>query len=160
MKSIAYARTGFVTSYPGAGSMIDPDTTFHSSMDIVRYTPRALQVGLFAPFPTMWFTGGVNPAARIMRAVTGFEMAICYILLAGVFLAMPLLYARGIRTALVLIVSCVVIIAILSLAVPNVGTLHRLRFPFLMLLVGFGAAGWALIVSYLCSIARRRRRHA
>jgi hypothetical protein len=157
LQSIAYARTGFLTTYPDAGSMIDSDVMFHSSVDIVHYIPRALQIGLFAPFPTMWFTEGANAAARVMRAVTGIEMAICYILLAGVILAIPLLNTKGLRIGVVAVVSCLVIITLLSLSVPNVGTLYRLRFPFLMLPVGLGAAGWTVVITHLYSIARLRR---
>ena len=47
-------RRGFATSYPRAATNIDLDVRFYSIHDLLLYIPRALQIGLLAPFPSMW----------------------------------------------------------------------------------------------------------
>jgi hypothetical protein len=37
------------------------------------------------------------------------------------------------------------LLCVLGLAVPNVGTLYRMRYPIFMLVVGLGASGWAVL---------------
>ena len=143
---IALAREGFFLTYPDAKSFIDRDVTFRSVGELVRYIPRALQIGLFAPFPPMWFAENVSAAARIMRTISGFEMAISYVLLIGVLLLIPLTSGRRLFVAMIAITSCALILIIMAMGIPNVGTLNRMRYGFLMLPVGLGAAGWTLFI--------------
>ena len=79
-------RYGFVTSYPGAGSNIDTDVEFKSIGDILGYLPRAALIGLFAPFPQMWFEAGpqVGYAGRI---VSGLETLLMYLMELLAFIA-------------------------------------------------------------------------
>jgi hypothetical protein len=136
-----------------AGSVLDAHVQIHSFQELALYVPRALQIGLLAPFPDMWFERGMTPGARLMRLVSGLEMSIAYVLLLGWIFLIPRI--RGDRTAALVFVAvtCLAMIGVMSLAMPNVGTLYRMRYPLFMLVVGLGAAGWAMVLTrtYLAS---------
>ena len=53
---LARYRKGFCTCCPHAGSNIDTSVRFHSAKDIVRYLPRAIEIGFLAPFPNLRWT--------------------------------------------------------------------------------------------------------
>lgn len=140
---IIATRMGQVVGGSGAGSAIDHNVCFTHPSDIVVYVPRALQIALFAPFPSMWFSSGVSPGSLAMRSIAGGEMLVSYILLIGI----PLLFILSGRTqrkqlVLALIVT-MLLIGLLAVAIPNVGTLYRMRYGYLQFLVGLGVVGWA-----------------
>ena len=144
VSKIDSTRVGFVgSSY--AGSNIDTDVRFNSLADLVSYVPRALQVGLLAPFPAMWVGNGVYPGSGVMRFISGAEMAGSYVLLIGVGL---LLYRLQVNrpALLVAILMTLVLILVLGLVVGNVGTLYRMRYGSWQLLNGLGVLGWGLML--------------
>ena len=49
------------------------------------------------------------------------------------------------QAALVLIIVTSVIILIMALGIPIVGTLYRMRYGYLMSIVGLGTAGWVML---------------
>ncbi len=136
-------RVGFAKSAPNAGSNIDLEVTFDSLADVLLYVPRAFEIGLFAPFPSMWLSEGASPGSRIMRLISGLEMVVSYILLIGVVM---LLYGlKSSRPALLVsILISITMIVILVLVVCNVGTLYRMRYGNWQLLNGLGVLGWVL----------------
>lgn len=136
-------RIGFATGAPNAGSNIDIDVKYDSLIDLVLYVPRALQVGLLAPFPPMWVDVGVSPGAGLMRFMAGMEMVVSYVLLVGVGLLWVDL--RSNRPALMVgILMATVLILIMALVVCNVGTLYRMRYGEWQILNGLGVLGWGL----------------
>src|SRR5262249_20219134 len=70
-KRIARLRKWMALRYATAGSNIDTDLDITDSGDILRYLPRALLVGWFAPFPEMWLRDGheLGAAARTLSGV-------------------------------------------------------------------------------------------
>jgi hypothetical protein len=138
---IAVLRHGyFVTpGYDGSGSMIDRDVELLSGKDFLTYLPRALQLGLFAPFPSDWLAPAQSSGGGIMRRVAGVEMLCVYFALA--FLPYALWRWRS-RVEMWLTAAFGSILLLLySYATPNIGSLYRLRYGFLMLLVTLGVAG-------------------
>lgn len=137
-------RVGFATGAPNAGSNIDVDVYFHSLIDLVLYVPRALQVGVLAPFPPMWLSDGVSPGAGLMRFIAGVEMGVSYVLMVGVGLLWFGLKSN--RPALMVsILMATVLILVMALVVCNVGTLYRMRYGGWQLLNGLGVLGWGVI---------------
>lgn len=136
-------RIGFAKGAPNAGSNIDVGVKYDSLIDLVLYVPRALQVGLLAPFPPMWIRDGASPGGGLMRFIAGMEMVVSYVLLAGVgFLWFDL---KSNRLALaVAILMATVLILVMALVVCNVGTLYRMRYGGWQLLNGLGVLGWGL----------------
>jgi hypothetical protein len=136
VKSIIMTREGFFAdTYKSNGSTIDTDICLNSLYDVLNYLPRALQLGLLAPFPSDWFKlnshgGGAS------RKLAGIEMTITYVALLGLgCFAYRLRRSREFWMS-----SCfaIAMITLISLVTPNLGALHRLRYGFLLLLVGLG----------------------
>ena len=140
---ISFLRSGFVTSYPGAGSNIDREVTFRSLKDIVLYLPRAAEIGFLAPFPSMWFEAGpqVGLAGRLL---SGFETLLMY--LAEILMIVYLWRYRGHMTAWLLFVAASAGILALGLVVANIATLYRMRYAFWILLLILGVKGALLLL--------------
>ena len=114
---------------------------FNSVTDIVLYLPRALQIGYLAPFPDMWFTDGTGPGSVVMRKLVAFEMMIVYIVLFLSVLSWIIKYRISVNINVMLVAVVLVasaLIAVYSIAIPNVGTLYRMRMAPWHLLLGFG----------------------
>jgi hypothetical protein len=124
------------------GSGIDTDVKLNSRWEMVRHLPRAIMVGLFAPFPNMWWQTGKEVGSG-GRLIAGFETLLTYMLEC---LALFGLW-RGRRSVSVwFIFGFVVLGAVaLGLAVNNVGALYRLRYPFWTLMVILAAGGFELV---------------
>jgi len=117
-------------------SSLDYTKRYSSIGDVILYLPRALQIGLFAPFPDQWLKSGSSRANTIMRKVAIFEMSIFYIsfmfLLANVTKLM-----KNPAVVFVLLLS-VGMILIQTYSVTNIGTLYRMRFLFHIIICGIG----------------------
>lgn len=146
VSKIDSTRVGFIGSAQ-AGSNIDTDVRFGSLADLLSYVPRALQVGLLAPFPSMWVGKGVSSGSGAMRFISGTEMVVSYVLLIGVGL---LLYGLKVNrpAVLVAILIALVLILVLALVVCNVGALYRMRYGSWQLLNGLGVIGWGLMLRH------------
>jgi len=141
LDSVVSARLGMVQSTGRyAGSAIDNEVCFSQPSDVIRYIPRALQIGLFAPFPNMWLSRGTSVGARAMRLISGGEMFAAYLLFPGIAF---LLWSAGSRRWAMLAVLAFVlpIIILMATAIPNVGTLYRMRYGYLGILMGMGLIG-------------------
>jgi len=121
------------------GSRIDAEVRFRSTGDMIRYAPRAIVIGIFAPFPNMWFGVGKQVGAG-GRGISGFEMLITYVLegfaLVGLWVA-----RRKLGAWLLLGVAMLGSVA-LGLVVSNIGALYRLRYPFWIMMVIISAGGF------------------
>ena len=147
-------RRRFVEMYPDAGSNVDSDVQLDSLTDLLRYLPRAAVVGFFAPFPSMWFASGrqVGSAGRLLG---GLESLAMYVVEGLALLGLW----RGRRQLSVWFLFLVAAMGItaLGLVVVNVGTLYRLRYVFLTLLIILAAAGAAHVLARLTKQPRVNR---
>jgi len=140
LQAIAGTRKAYIIGRPDALSTIDRDVFFNSATDIAAYVPRALQIIFFAPFPDMWFGKGSTPASTIMRRVSMLEMVISY----GIMLGLPIsLWAWRRRAEMwALSMFCSSVMLVYGLASPNVGTIYRVRYGYLMVFLALGVLGW------------------
>lgn len=149
-------REGWLLGRNGnAGSNIDICVRFGAIEDVLGYLPRALQIGLLAPFPTSWITDGKTAGGSVMRRVIGLEMSFIYFSfgLAFIFMARRL-GSEGFKktrlnesnhgqaiSLICIVLACLAFITFLATTIPNVGTIVRMRSgAFLMLVsisVGF-----------------------
>jgi len=134
-KRISSMRHGFRNVTATAGSSIDVDERFRNVEDLILYLPRALQIGFLSPFPKHWVSSG-KETGSIGRIVSGLETIILYITFIGFFC----LLFKNIKIAVALVPVLVLggmIILLLGYAVPNVGTIYRMRqgllIPYFML---------------------------
>ncbi len=129
---MARRRSSIVTEQDGANSSVDKSVFFNSTADIVRYLPRAIQIGFFTPFPNTWLQRGSGTGSA-KRFLIGLETLAMYVIEA---LACLTLWRR--RRQLSVWLLCLVAamgMLGLGLVVVNIGTLYRLRYPFLILLI-------------------------
>jgi hypothetical protein len=151
--SIDYSRQGF--SDP-AGSNIDTQVRLDSIGSLLAYLPRALQIGVLAPFPNSWLSSSSHPGGAIMRTVSAFEMAVSYVLLVGLIFG---LLRQKWRNPVLWIVLYLTLFFILlqALAIPNVGALYRMRYGAWQLLNALGVIGFVYLYQDLKEFVRRSK---
>jgi hypothetical protein len=115
---------------------VDANVTFSGPGDVVKYVPRALEIGYLAPFPSMWFGAG-DHVGLMGRLLSGLEMAMTYMIevLAGIFMWRR---RRHLDAWLLLLATTTGVLA-LAMIVVNIGTLYRMRYPFWILMVAMAA---------------------
>ncbi|WP_157076559.1 hypothetical protein [Castellaniella caeni] len=166
-EDVARTRRVLIYGYPDAGSNIDSDVNFNKAGDVVKYVPRALQIGLFAPFPEAWFRKGRSPGASAMIVASAAEVSMLYVMYLGILLwflvwlfSVTLGGFKGV-VSVVSIPSAVIIflfsiswLLIYCLISPNVGTIYRLRLPVMLVFLGLGATCWGGLYKYLMCFDR------
>jgi hypothetical protein len=135
---ISAMRNYAAISYGYAASSIDADVQFLTFGDVIRYVPRAVVIGFFAPFPNTWFAGNgsMGFAAKLLSGVETFLMWIL-----EAFAVYGLWYRRRQISAWLLFLIAAMGVTVLSIVVVNLGALYRMRYVFWMLLVILGAKG-------------------
>lgn len=121
-----------------AGSTIDQEVPIKSNLDLIRFLPRAMAVGLFAPFPNMWVGQG-RQVGTAGRWLSGAEMLVTYLI--EILAAIAIWQNRRELTVWLLTAIAILGTTGLGLIVLNIGTLYRLRYPFWILVVVLGAGG-------------------
>jgi len=120
-------------------STIDQDVMPESPKEIALYLPRLMVVAFLAPFPTKWFEDGAFASTTMMRRAVGVEMLLTYVALVGLVLNAGR-WRRRLEFWFVLAYGGITTL-IWAFIVPNIGSMHRARFGFLMVLVALGFAG-------------------
>lgn len=113
---------------------IDIEVRLISICDMVSYVPRAAAVGFLAPFPGDWLALG---RSGLTAFLVGAEMSLIYLALIGILVTLP---RTSPTQALPLIVFSVTIVVALVIAIPNIGTLYRMRMAYLLPIIGIGLA--------------------
>jgi hypothetical protein len=129
-------REGF-NGYTGKGSNIDSEIGFKTSGEVIKYLARAAEIGLFAPFPRMWFEAGSG--GRAGRVLAAFETLAMYLLYLPAIICVWN-HRRNLKVWLIVLFAMAGMIA-LGLVVVNVGALYRLRYIFWMLVIVLGVEG-------------------
>jgi len=134
----------YLSGRPGA---IDEDIKFRSVGDFIEYTPRALTVGFFSPFPRFWFSQGYTTGGTIARYITPFEAI--YLWFAWLLLPIALWFHRKKLWFWLVFLMCLGFVWFHVIAEPNVGPIVRKRYGYVMLLSA---------VSYSTAVELWRRR--
>lgn len=138
---IAVARAGFTSSGGAtAASNIDKGIDFCKNEDLIHYIPRAMQIALFAPFPSKWFSTDKRNSSSVEIYISAVEMFYSYVAYLGL-LYWLFSYRRWSTELLVPVAFALGLTLLLGLTVANVGTLYRMRFPFAMIFISLGMAG-------------------
>ena len=135
VSKVTKIRQGYIETniLKNTKSAIDLDINFKNSTEIFLYTPRALQISFLSPFPNMWFQEGMSKTRTVMRSISMFEMLLAYIS----YLFFPLIFKYWLNRSefwIALFYSSSVI-TLYATVVPNIGTLYRFRYPYLMILI-------------------------
>jgi hypothetical protein len=137
-RRISSMRSRFAASYSEAGSLLDAQAEFRNVSDLLRYVPRALEIGMWAPFPSTWFSAG-RRVGNVGKIISGLETLAIYLLQALAALAIIREPRRLARWFVLAIVVCGV--TALAFVVPNAGALYRFRYVFWILLI-VAAMSW------------------
>lgn len=135
---ITRIRHRFVQKYPNAGSNIDTGVSFASKADIARYLPRAVVIGLFSPFPNMWFVPGTEVGLK-GRIFCGLETAVMY--LVNILAVLGVWFRRQQLTTWLLVLIIGAGLTALGLVVSNIAALYRMRYVFWILIIILGMEG-------------------
>jgi hypothetical protein len=141
---ISVMRQKFVILYKDAGSNIDANRTFPSTISVISYLPRAVLIGLLAPFPVSWFEEG-KVFGLVGRLIAGLE--ICMVSLLSLFALVGVWRSRRSIQAWLLLAVALLGGAALGLVVVNVGALYRMRYFFWILLIILAASYLAHAIS-------------
>jgi murein biosynthesis integral membrane protein MurJ len=117
-----------------ARSEIDSSIKPRNITEVVGYLPRALQVASLAPFPTAWFS-----EMSMTRLLASVEMLVYYGCILGVFFLLR--YNRSPAMWMSLYFSTA-FLTILGFTVANIGTLYRVRYAYLFVILMLGVVGW------------------
>jgi hypothetical protein len=141
---LAQIRKGYRLGAPRAKSNIDTDIGFSSIKDMLIYLPRAAQIVLLAPFPGQWFSEGSSPGSYFMHKIPIFEMPVVYFFL--LFLPYAIWYWRKRIEIWIIFLFCIYMMLIYGLVICNVGTLYRMRYGYITILVALGIAGFIVFL--------------
>jgi putative peptidoglycan lipid II flippase len=144
---VSAVRAHFAHSGKDAGSIIDANQLPDNAVSVFAYLPRALLVGLFAPFPNSW-----QERPTLIRVVAAAETLIWYLLVPGVIL---LIVSRPSDSLFAGLAFAATLLTVLSFAQPVVGTLYRERFGIWMFVALTGAVGWSHHIIKILSDAGR-----
>ena len=134
------------------GSTFDRGRFLNSAENMVRYLPRAIQIGMFAPFPERWLQPGTAPVYTVMRRVNGLEMLCLYVAMIGL---VPAIYYWRRRIEIWVIFGFFGYFTLVPVYIlPNTGTMIRYRYAPLMALAGLGVAAIGVWLQ-----GRRQARH-
>lgn len=136
LEGIARTRIGLIEDglLQGAASIYDVDRLPASAVELIEYIPRALQIAIFAPFPSRWLEN-----LSVTRLVSVGEMLIWYLLAPGVIL---LFCYRSSPPLLAVATFAIFMLTIYGVGLANVGSLYRIRYPYLFLLILLALTGW------------------
>jgi hypothetical protein len=129
----------------GGNSLVDADYQFNSLGALLAYMPRALQLGLLSPSPDFWSGVGSTPAMSLARKLIGPLTVVLYICLFGSLWGLYLM--RRHTAAWILVAACLISIQFYALVYPNIGALMRFRYAPFMLLIAFGVATYAHLIT-------------
>jgi hypothetical protein len=140
LRRLAGARDHLLEDFGHGRSVIDAEVQFRSATDVLAYLPRALQIGIFAPFPEFWKPHPEAPASRnVERVVVGVEMALLYVVLP---FALYTVWLHGRKLQLWLAFLPVVgWVLVYAATVPVVGALVRYRYGAYLLIIAIAMAG-------------------
>lgn len=135
--SLCRERQHFLQWHPEAGSNLDADTRMRTLPDFLLYLPRAIQIAVLFPSPVPT-TERTSEIGQVGRAAVAFEMAVAY---AAFALALLLAWRALLRPpVLATIFFALSYILVHVYALPNMGTLYRMRIFMFTALVAVALA--------------------
>lgn len=137
---LIYRRLYYVDHDKNAASRIDTDRIY-TIADLPGYFPRAVVVGFF--LPTAWQWIHVKPGlSQLAMLIAGIEILMVNGGLAGLLVKLCRVDRATRANLMMLGIFAVLLVTANVYAVPNLGTLYRLRYPPVMLIAVLGWAFW------------------
>jgi hypothetical protein len=143
LSGVQILRRSYRYGSAGANTNYNEKVELNNASDIFKYSPYALVISLFLPYPFQ-FRGAAGLSAKIGQVLTSVEMAAAYILLIGLGL---FFWRRRDGLSFLIALFAIANSFLLALIVTNIGTFYRLRFPYFQILLCLGLAGWLMRIS-------------
>lgn len=160
LDSIGFEIYGFRTVglLVGGRSIMDEDTFLNSFGQQISYLPRALQIGLFAPFPAeilghlpdgrkdvRWAalrTWKQKHSASALTSKLSRFLAVLQLSIYPSILGLTIFWFQKQNRVFFwgIILYCLPVLCLLTESYPNLGTLTRLKYPFWILICSVGNA--------------------
>ena len=140
-QELDFRRQGFILSR--GHSLMDSGVEITDLQQLITYLPRALLIGVLAPFPWQWFD--TKGSTGVMRTLAGIEMLCLYFLFPGILVSIWHMVKQGNAAGFFLLTFTLLLAMGLSLVVANLGTLFRLRLQFLLPLLMLAPAGRPMV---------------
>jgi hypothetical protein len=126
---IVLRRDLFFQQYPEANTNLQHNRDLNSAIDVLAYLPKALFITYFYPNPVF----GESFKSTIAMRVAKLEMTIIY--LVYVLVLFVTICKKSIQVNWLLFVFSIISVMPFALAVSNLGTLYRIRYGSMMLIV-------------------------
>lgn len=158
----------------GGRSIMDEDTFLNSFDQQISYLPRALQIGLFAPFPAeilghlpdgrkdvRWAalrTWKQKHSASALTSKLSRFLAVLQLSIYPALLGWLIFWVQKRNRVFFwgTLLYCLPILCLLTESYPNLGTLIRLKFPFWIIICAVGSA--ALVDFFYCQARAESRK--
>ncbi len=129
-------------------SSIERDVQLTTVSQFLANLPRGAQIGFFYPTPQFWFEKKEEKSLSLYaRYISCLEMPGIYLSL--FFLPLALWKWRKSTELWILMIFSVPPIVVYGSVILNIGTLHRMRYGFLMTIVAVGIAGLFIFLEIL-----------
>jgi len=148
---IAATRRRAIETSPDPGSNIDADVQFNGPVDLFRYAPRAIIIGLFAPFPNMWFAVGQH-VGKLGKLLADFETLLIYFM--ELLCVVGVWQRRRLFASWLLLFTAVLGVGAVAMVMVNVGTIYRPRYSFWMLIIVLGSGA---LVRWLSKVSKTEK---
>jgi hypothetical protein len=136
LRSLAMVRNGFITFYLMAGTNIDTDVSFSSWKDEFNYLPRAIYIGFIMPNFQYWLSQGWEIPGTVMRRVSAIEMIFLYLIYP--FAIWGIWTWKNRIEIWIFLIWAITGILMYTFVTPNIGTLYRFRYGFIMSFAALG----------------------
>jgi glycosyltransferase involved in cell wall biosynthesis len=129
IESLNYSREKFLTEKGHAFTNFLPDVHNEGLLENIAFIPKALQLSLLEPLP--WRESDRGETRTILFKLVQVEMFVVYFSLVSlIFLGF-----KGNKISMIVCLAFAIpAVVALGIAVPNIGTINRYRFPFLLLI--------------------------
>lgn len=133
--ALAYTRERFLFERPRGNTNYAPEVHLDSGWKTIQFLPKAMQLSLFEPLPFTHIEG--EGARKFLYTAVQFEMLLVYASLLFLIFSGPQSWHPAVFVCLSFSLPFLIS---LGVAVPNIGTINRYRFPFIILIKLAGLA--------------------
>ena len=150
LRILSELRYHFVSHSLASGiegdSIIEQHILPNNAIGIIKYIPRLILLGLISPTPDLW--SNFNSLTDLLNSL---EMLFFYL----VFSSIIINYRSINFLTIFIILTSITFISLYFYINPNIGTLIRLRFPFLSFLIFLGIYNWLIIFKNVYVIIKK-----
>lgn len=142
LERLSVSNYKFLTDFPKGKENFHSDNYITSTTEALIHIPLALGFGFFEPYPfrSRWNEGG---GKGLMFTILQLEMLLAYLAYGIILKYFILLSKEDKMYVLGNVIICLGFLLVFGFSVPNLGTMNRYRFPFLLIMKLVAFYVWA-----------------